>query len=80
MREGLTPGPIADPRAASYVQPDKSKTQETRDTLTPGHHSDVKSDGKGVMAQMGDAVVGAKDAVVEALGGGHSGQQPARDL
>ena len=68
------------PRAASYLQPDKSKTQETRDTITPGHHSETKDEGKGVMEQVGDAIVGAKDAVAGAFGGGHAGQQQARDL
>ena len=60
-------------RVASAVQPteSKSKTQEARDAITPGNHSATQQDGKGVIAQAGDAIVGAKDAVVNALSGGH---------
>jgi hypothetical protein len=41
--------------------------------VTPGHHSEAKAEGKGLVEQVGDAIVGAKDAVVDALGGHNSG-------
>jgi hypothetical protein len=54
------------------VRPNKSKTQETKDAFTPGHDSETQQEGKGLLNQIGDAAVGAKDAVVNALGGGNA--------
>lgn len=59
------------------MQPEKSTKQEVRDTVTPGNHSNTQEQGKGVVAQVGDAIVGAKDAVVGALSGG-TGSSPAK--
>jgi len=62
-------------RVASAVQPaeSKSKTQEARDAVTQGNYSAKEDKGKGVIAQAGDAIVGAKDAVVNAFSDGPHG-------
>ncbi len=67
---------LTNTRAVSYVQPDKSKTQEVRDTVTPGNHSSTQEEGKGLLQSAGEALVNVKDTVAGAFGAGPGTQQP----
>ncbi|KAK1925739.1 hypothetical protein DB88DRAFT_209572 [Papiliotrema laurentii] len=65
-------------QAASYLQPEKSKTQEVKDALTPGNHSVIQGEGGGIVQSAGEALHSVKETIAGAFGGGPGTQHEAR--